>query len=53
VTSGADCGAPSTTIFQPPDSTASVAEDQDVDVSRAKLPRLPSSKELSVAEVDT
>jgi hypothetical protein len=37
---GVDWGAPPTDIFQPPDSTAQGAEDQDVDVSTTELPRL-------------
>jgi hypothetical protein len=28
-------------VFQPPNSTAPEAKDQDVDVSRTKLPRPP------------
>jgi hypothetical protein len=52
VTGGADRGALSADIFQPPDSTTLEAKDQHGDVSRTKLPRPPSSKELSTAKVD-
>jgi hypothetical protein len=34
----ADQGAPSTDFFQPPNPAALKAEDQEMDVPRAKLP---------------
>jgi hypothetical protein len=41
VAAGADRDAPTMDVFEPSDSTAPKATDEDVDVPRAELPQLP------------